>query len=310
MTTMWTALILGALAAGPSPQAADTLFPLEGATRIQVQNRGGLVEVRGWDRNEVRLEAEHSSRTAVRVRRRGDAILVEPEGIRGPAVIADLRLTVPRGLEVRVEGMSSDVLLEGLTGEVRASTVNSPIRATETRGRLDVSSVSGSVEVAGATGEVFAESVSGAILLRELTASTVEAGTVSGSILYDGVLQPGGRYSFGSHSGSLSLHIPGSGSAAVDVASLSGRVEVDLPGAVETASGMGRRRSLFTLGGGEVRVELETFSGAIALRNREGAQAERALEGARERIQGRERRGGGAAPLPPQAPLPPGGWER
>lgn len=309
---MLTALLVGALAAPSMLQATDTILPAQGAVRVQVENQGGSVVVDGWDRNEVQVRADHNSRTRVSVRRRGDVISVEAEGMRGPALITDIRLTVPRSLAVRVEGMFTDVTVNepggdvsvetlegevqvvGGTGTVRASTVNGTIRTRDTRGRLELQTVARGIEVENASGEVYAESVSGPIALRGMRSTLVDVGNVSGRILFEGTVPAGSRLSLGSHSGRVAMILPRSASATVTVASLSGSVESAFAGQLSTEPR--RRRSVFTLGSGDARVEVETFSGSITLLEAGSAEATRELE----------RAGTSGPPRPPRPPRMPG----
>lgn len=311
---MLTALLVGALGAPAMLQAAtDTVIPVQGATRLQVENQGGSVVVEGWDRNEVRVQAEHNARTRVSVRRRGDIISVEAEGMRGPALITDIRITAPRSLAIRVEGMFTDVTvnqpggdvsvetLEGAIeviggqGTVRATTVNGVIRARDTQGRLELQTIARGIEVENAQGEVYAESVSGPIVLKGMRARVVDVGSVSGRVLFEGTLPQGSRYAFGSHSGRVSLILPANASASITVASLSGSVESAFAGQLSTEPR--RRRSVFTLGGGDTRVEVETFSGSISLLEAGSEAAVRELE--RTNVPA-------TPPRPPRAPRPPG----
>lgn len=313
---MLTALLVGALSAPTMLQAAtDTIVSAQGATRLQVENRGGSVVVEGWDRNEVRVQADHNSRTRVVVRRRGDVVLVEPEGMRGPALITDIRISMPRSLALRVEGMFTDVTVDrpagdvsietlegsievtGGQGAVRATTVNGVIRARDTQGRLDLQTIARGIEVENAQGEVYAETVSGPIVLRGMRARVVDVGSVSGRVLFEGTLPSGARHSFGSHSGRVSLILPASASAAITVASLSGTVESAFAGQLSTEPR--RRRSVFTLGGGDARVEVETFSGSISLIEAGSGAAARELE--RSTVPP-------VPPRTPRAPQPPGGF--
>jgi len=318
---MLTALLVGALGAPAMFQVADTTFPVQGASRLQVENQGGTVVVEGWDRNEIRLQSDHGTRTVVTVRRRGEVIQVESEGLRGPALITDLRLWVPRTLDVRVEGMFTDVTIRDLggdvrvetlegsieivggTGSIRANSVNGVVQARDTRGRLEIQTVARGIVVDNAGGEVFAESVSGPIVLRGMTARTVDAGNVTGRVLFQGQVQDGGRYDLGSHSGRIAVILPRGSNANVSVASLTGSVESAFPGQISDESR--RSRALFTLGSGGARIDAQTFSGGIHLMEAGSEAATRELERpVPDPATDSRRPGRGSPPAPPR---PPGG---
>jgi hypothetical protein len=263
-------------------QATDTTVALDGATRLRMDVPGGSVVVDTWERPAVRVQAEHSMRTVVDVRRRGTTLSVDSEARRGPGVgIVDYRVTIPASLDVTVEGqyvtvtiegangavqvetMEGDVLIRGGRGTVKASSVNGKIDIEGAAGRVDVSTVAEAARVADATGEVYVESVGGAILLENVRANVVEAGNVGGGIRFSGTLAPGGTYSFGTHGGPISIQVPPTAAATFNVATIHGSITSDLPGAPARFE-RGRRLS-FTVGGGGPTVEAETFGGRISI---------------------------------------------
>ena len=214
----------------------------------------------------------------------GQVIQIEGEADRGPATVIDYELTVPRTLDLTIEGMYTDVeihgtdgsvevetlegniLIQGGRGSVRAESVSGEIRVEGARGRVDVSSVSRGIRITDSSGELLAETVSGSILMENVSASRVEAGTVSGRVIYEGTIQDDGRYAFGAHSGRIVLRLPEGVNATVSAASLSGSIQADYPGAPTEFER--HRRSTFTLGTGAAVIEAETFTGSIVLERR------------------------------------------
>jgi hypothetical protein len=89
----------------------------------------------------------------------------------------------------------------------------------------------------------------------------VEAGTLSGEILYDGTFQEGGQYSFVSHSGDIMLGVPEGASANFNVATLDGEVQNLFP--VQGLERPTRRRTTFRVGSGSARVDIESFNGNV-----------------------------------------------
>lgn len=277
---MSTALTM-ALAALTLVQQTDTVIPLGGAERVSVEAPGGSITVTTWAREEVRIVAEHSSRTYIDIDRRGSTIDIDAEARRGPATIVDYEITVPASVGLELEGFYTNITVEGVDGEVQAETNQGDIRIVGGRGSIEASTVSGSVVVEGAegkvdvssvaqgvrvrnaSGEVYAETVGGTIALENLRARTVEAGSVGGRIEFDGELQAGGQYFFGTHGGSITVRVPPGSGATFNVATVHGSVSTDLAGAPERFE-RGQRQS-FTVGGGGALVEAETFSGRISL---------------------------------------------
>lgn len=273
------AIVIGALVALGALQQTDTVIPLQGAQRLEVDAPGGSITVGTWDRDEVRVQAEHSSRTYVEIDRSGSTLEVEAEARRGPANIVDFVLTIPRGLDLELDGMYTDILVEGVEGEVEAETLQGDITIRGGRGRVEVGSVSGRILVEGAqgvvevetaagdirvrdgSGEVYGESAGGDIILEGMRATAVDVGAVGGRVFYGGTFEPGGTYFFGSHGGSVTLALPEGTGATLNLATLHGGITSNLGEGPSTFE-RGERHS-FQIGGGGALVEVETFAGRI-----------------------------------------------
>ena len=279
-----SSLALGALAVLAMMQQTDTVFPLDGATRLSVEAPGGSIVVTAWERQEVRIQATHSSRTFVDVDRRGATIDVEAEANRGPATIVDYRISAPAGLDLDLEGMYASITVEGMNGEVEAETMQGDVRVVGGRGtvnvsavqgsitvenaqgRIEVEGVSGPVRIVGSSGELYVETVGSNIDFENVRAQVVEAGSVGGRIRYLGSLQDGGRYFFGTHGGTVEIGVPTGSNATFSLATLHGSFSSDLPGAPERIQR--GQRSTFAVGNGSAQVEVETFGGRIAINGR------------------------------------------
>ena len=67
-------LMIGALMALSLVQQTDTVIALDGATGLDVENTGGRIFVTTWDRPEIRIQADHSRRSFVEIRRRRSGV--------------------------------------------------------------------------------------------------------------------------------------------------------------------------------------------------------------------------------------------
>lgn len=262
-------------------QQTDTVVPLNGATRLSLENAGGTIVVTTWDRPAVRIQAEHSSRVYIDIDRRGTTLDVEADAERGPATIVDYRITVPATLDLDLEGMYSsisvtgsrgsieaetlqgDIVIRGGRGTVEVSSTNGKVDVEGAEGRIEVETVSQSVRVANSSGEVLAESVGGSVILENLRARRVEAGTVGGPVRFTGAMERGGTYSFVSHGGSVDIVVPRDAAATFTIATIHGGISARLPGAPERFD-RGRRHT-FSVNGGGAQVEVETFGGRITI---------------------------------------------
>jgi hypothetical protein len=297
-------LVIGALVAlGMAPQQTDTILPLQNARLLSVESPGGSIVVTGWDRDEVRVQAEHSSRTRLTVRRSrgGERLSIDAEATRGPTTIVDYRLSVPRSLSLELDGMYTDITVEGVNGEVSAETLQGDVTVRGGRGSVKVSSTTGKILVDGASGtieaetaadditfvnvegDVVAESAGGDILFENARATSVDVGTTGGRISYEGTLGRTGPYYFGTHGGPVTVVVPAETAASISVATVYGSIVSNLDGASRVLS-RGERHKLDVGGGGAV-VEIETFAGRISL-------LRKGTEGSTPRREGRPGRDG------------------
>ena len=277
-------VLIGALMALSLVQQTDTIVELNGATGLEIENAGGRITVTTWDRPEIRIRAQHSSRIVIAVeRRRSGVIELEAETRRGNsfASIVDYDITMPASLDLDLEGWSTDVTVEGANGEVTvetfegditivggrgsvtAETTTGKIRIEDAEGVIEASSVAESMHSSGSSGEIFVESVGGNITLADVSASVVEAGTVGGRISYSGSLDRDGEYFFGSHGGSITIEVPEGTDADVSFATIHGSISTNFSGVGNLARG---QRNTFTIGSGGAVLEAETFGGRIVLR--------------------------------------------
>ena len=86
---MITVLLAGALlSASPLQQQqqtfdTDTTVSVSAGTRLKLENVGGEVIIKAWDKNQVRVQASHSSRTAVDINLSESSLRLSPKGSRG-----------------------------------------------------------------------------------------------------------------------------------------------------------------------------------------------------------------------------------
>lgn len=276
--------------------------------RLELESLGGAILVSGWDQNTMRVVAEHPADARVTVTVRPAAVVVKARGqlrVTVPGadgkervrtvpvpVRVDYRLNVPRGTSLRLTGVDSEIRVEDVLGDVSAETVNGPVRVRGGRGAVRVAAINGGVEVLDVRGPVEASSVNEGLVLRDVQGSiraetvggtlelarvlseAVEASTVSGTLIYEGSISPGGEYRFESHSGNVIVALPEHPDAAVTVETYGGSFQSSFP--VPARRPRLGREFEFTLGDGRAELELASFSGVIRL-VREGEQLKLAL---------------------------------
>lgn len=285
-----TATLLAVLAANTplaqersarAPQTDETVTVQRG-TRLLIDSFAGDVVVRAWDRDALRVQAHHASRTRVNIKSVPTGLRISASSSRGPEGSVDYEITVPAWMPINVDGHFNFVTIEGTQSEVdvethrgdiivkggngvTAKSVEGEIILEGSRGRINVSSVNQGVTINGASGEIVAETVNGPIALSRIEAGNVEAGTINGNITYEGTASNAGRYRFTSHNGNITVGVPESANATFNVRSYNGGFNSNLPVKGEGDVSKGRR-VIYTLGNGNADFELETFSGSIRLR--------------------------------------------
>lgn len=258
----------------------DTTVTVQSGTRLALSAMGGEVVLRSWDRNQVRIRANHSTNTTVQIRSSGAVLRLEATGRMGMPGRTDFELTVPAWMGTEFDGMNFDLDVEGVTGGIKASTLNGDlvargvgdvsfntmngqIRVDGSRGRVSVSAVSGRIEISGATGDVDAQTVSGPIGLFRIASSRVSASSVSGEVIFEGAIRDNGSYEFNSHSGTVTLAIPTHANATLNTSTMSGGMSASF--SLPAMDQRSRGRTTIRFGNGSASIEVESFSGRIRL---------------------------------------------
>lgn len=199
-------------------------------------------------------------------------------------------VTLPAGSNVIARSVSGDVRINNVRGEVQADSVSGDVTATAI-GRLRASrTVSGDLQLTDVEGEdVSAGTVSGDVVIRNLTARSldieavsgdlrltdtrserVNLRTISGDIDYAGPLTRSGRYQLQSQSGNLSLAPAGNTGFDLDASSFSGSVRSNVTfrnnATVETPRRGPQTQTLRgTFGDASAVITLRTFSGDVVV---------------------------------------------
>ena len=130
--------------------------------------------------------------------------------------------------------------------------------------RVEVSTVNGSVDVTGARSQVRAESVNGEVNVTT-SAGPVSASSVNGEVRVSmDKLEGTDAMSFSSVNGTVSLTLPASFDADLQMSTVNGRVRSDFPITLEGR--IDPRRMRGTIGKGGRQVKLSTVNGNIELR--------------------------------------------
>lgn len=285
-------LALACIAAFPALAATpiDKSHPLDPLGRVEIDNLKGRVEVRAWDRPEVKITGSlgagvekfsvEGDKGSVRIevkypnraRNTEPTVLIVQVPLQAELEVStvsaniDVHGVAPR--ELSLESVSGDIAANGAPRSASVESVSGDVVLTFNSGDVDASAVSGDLSLSGRlNGEVSVETVSGNMRvdskgerLRRLSASTV-----SGDVELKLGLATNGEVSMESVSGDLTLVAPRDLSAEVSGESFSG--DLSAPDAKIEREEFGPGSSFHTrYGAGKGEVRIETFSGDATLR--------------------------------------------
>lgn len=265
----------------------DSTFSFENRGLVSLSLGSGDIVVTAWSRDQIRVHAT-SENGGLRLDASGSRVSLQISGGRGGD--SRFEVTVPVGVRIVARAQSGDITITGTQGEVDARSQSGDIKIDNVANRLDVGTLSGDIEARGVSGDVQiksvsgeirvsdfkgdfeGETVSGGIELRNAVGRYVRAHSTSGDLVYEGTIDPSGRYELSAHSGSIKLSIPSNASAQLSVSTWSGTLDSDFPITLrpgEHGIGTGQaKRFTFDIGDGEARISAETFSGDVTVSSR------------------------------------------
>ena len=288
-------LLLAVSGAATAGTPINETRSVDADARIDVSNIKGEVTVSGWDRNEVSISGtlgEGAKSLSIDGSGSHLTIKVQPPDKQGwfswgsESRMGDttLDLKVPRNAEMKIEVVSADVALSGVAG--RALTVNSvsgKLRLDSEAKEVEIDSVSGNIDLTGKADRAHLETVSGNVRARGLNGQVkfetvsgdidaengdyreINAGTVSGDINLRGKPTKDARVEVETMSGDVHVYLPADIAGRLRVTTFSGSIRSDFGKVKEEEHGPGSSLEA-TMGNGDSRVNLQTFSGDVEVR--------------------------------------------
>jgi len=209
--------------------------PLSANGRVSLENINGNVEITGWDKNDVQIDAVKSARdqqrldeAKIEVEGSGDAVHIRtryPEGSHDNLASVHYTLHVPQGSQLeKISLVNGNLEISQVLGDVEASLVNGKLTAHDLSGRARLSTVNGTSDVG----------------FRSLTnVRDVKISAVNGSI---------------------NLVLPASPNAEISASTVNGNIKSDFPIQVET--NLVGKRVKGTLGSGGTQISLSNVNGS------------------------------------------------
>jgi DUF4097 and DUF4098 domain-containing protein YvlB len=210
--------------------------PLSANGRVSLENVNGNVEITGWDKNEVQIDAVKSARdqqrldeAKIEVEGSGDAVRIRtryPEGHTNdnPASV-HYTLHVPSHAQLeKVNLVNGSLEISQVLGDVNADLVNGKLTAHGLSGRARLSTVNGTSNV----------EFSSLTNVREVDISAVN--------------------------GSINLVLPASPNAEISASTVNGNIKSDFP--IQVESKFVGKRMKGTLGSGGTQISLSNVNGS------------------------------------------------
>lgn len=247
------------------------LIEVKPGTRLEVRHGRGTVSISAWNRNAVQIRSGRAD-----TRASGAVLSVTGEGE------GTLALTVPRQMPVMVNGGGGDVevidvdaavtvetgrgsiTVRGGRGLVSATSQTGAIVIEGTVGRVEARTTARPLRISGIQGDVQASNVTAPLTISDASSRRVQAETVSGAIRFQGRIDPNGFYSFSTHTGGITLLLPGGTDATVTATMNPDILRVGFPG-VEVSK-RGEREATAVIGSGSARIEISSFRGIAEIR--------------------------------------------
>lgn len=274
---------------------------------VILNNVSGSVDVKAWDKNEVKIEATKISRAStfskakenaaevdIIVEKEGDSLRIEtkyPERKRRRWSEDSLNVSVrymvmiPSKAAVRIDVTSGNVDLEGIGGMAKVTTTSGRVELRKASQDVDLDVVSGGIDVQDVTGDAYLHTVSGSIRAERIKGS-IKATVVSGDIDLKDVSEAD-TVEAKMTSGSISYEGEIRSGGRYTLTNHSGNVEMIVPASsgfefearvfsgkiytdfeVRVSGEISKRKLSGVVNNGGAVVELTTFSGHIYLKKR------------------------------------------
>jgi len=175
--------------------------------KVYLSNIAGDIDVKTWDRGEVKIDAlkvskhssmdkakEYAGLVKIEVTEEGGTLSIKTKypknGPKNMSVSVDFNLMIPAGATADINSVSGDLTLANIGGAAKAETVSGDVTLEKIGGALKGKTVSGNVTVMGAAKGAYCKSVSGDVKVDDVNgdaelytvSGTIEAGSVKGSI--------------------------------------------------------------------------------------------------------------------------------
>lgn len=159
------AVAVQARADEPYTKEFHQVYPLSSTGEVSLENLNGSVQITGWDRNEVKVDAveradsrEMLNRLQIQVNSAPDDVSIKTEfphdwlSHHGSWRVNYTVMVPKRAALGKIDLVNGAVVIRDVSGDVSASSVNGPVNASGLSGAVRLSAVNGPVSAAFAGG--------------------------------------------------------------------------------------------------------------------------------------------------------------
>jgi DUF4097 and DUF4098 domain-containing protein YvlB len=274
------ATILAGAALSASATKIEKHFQVTGRPVVTVKNSNGRVEVKSWNKQEVMVVANQIGKNAeVDTEQAGSRIEISTRNLndssRGGDMLVDYQILVPEETELQVRTDSGSIVVESVHGDLTFETIAADVNLKSVGGVVVVTTADGSIVCSMCDGRLFkAETVRGSVQLMQPIMDTVRLHTTAGNILFDGDFLRHGVYVMRSDTGNTEVRFGQASSFDLTARSERGSVisqanlQPDKHGRKLSVPKLGHALA-GTIGTGNAKVELSSFSGTIKILQRD-----------------------------------------
>ena len=265
-------------------------YPLRAGGSLSVEGFEGAIDVSGWDREAVEIEAVKSGPTQqaaddlkIEISNAPDKVSVR--AVKPPDRRGGVRFTIriPRAAVIeRLSTSNGAIRTADGAGPARLRTTNGSIRVQDLKGALDAQTTNAGIELLDIEGDADVRTSNGRIRADRLRGALDAATSNSG--IAAGILQAARPVRLETSNGSVELTLPAELTSGVRVATSNGSITVRFPGQVnarlmahtsnasissdfeiKTAGTSQRNQIEGTIGNGGPLIDLGTSNGSIRL---------------------------------------------
>lgn len=236
----------------PGEIVQEVKVKITGNARVNVSNFLGDIHVTGTNSDTLEAVAnDGNERIPLKYSVNGSTYTISHSPAYSPhRGDANIEVKLPRSAAVSLSVITGDASITDVSGDIKANVVTGDLKIECAKGQVDARCVSGSIEILGAVTNLQSESVSGDITFR-------------------GEIRAGGTYRLKSLSGEVEMYVQDNAPGfTATMTTFSGEIETDFPLKVEsnTQSGGNNQRIIGRYGDGQVKVTLDSFSGAARIK--------------------------------------------